>query len=183
MHNRSDRIFRKRKSVRQSVPWPAMTAALLVVVATPKPALAGVNVFFLASPGNGAQGLPQLASTVAWLLAVAAMIAVLVLRLVEPKGRASWSAPLVVRDLEISPGELSLGNSATVAVTAKNRGQHAGTFRVTLKVDGIKVAERDVTLASGMSERVEFSVPGTQSGPMAVNVGGLYGIIVVNKAP
>jgi len=168
-----------------------MTAVLLVVFATPKPAPAQATTFLGASVGNSALGVPLLASTmnqpllastVAWLIAVAAMVAVLVLRLLEPRAQPSWSAPFVVRDLEISPKELRPGNRATVSVTVNNRGQHAGTFKVILKVDGIAKAEQEVTLASGMTERVEFSVPVAQPGPIAVSIGGLFGVITVIPA-
>jgi len=171
----------------------AMAAFSLAVLAMPKPALAHGNTFHIAVfLGNATKVVPPLvltlnqpvlASTVAWLIAVAAMIAVLVLRVLERRANSSWSAAFVVKDLEISPRELRAGNKASVAVTVNNRGKHAGTFKVILRVDGITKAEREVTLASGTSGRVEFSVPAAEPGrPIAVNVGGLSGTITVMPA-
>ena len=126
--------------------------------------------------------VPPLASTIAWLMAVAAMIAVLVLRVMERRANSSWPATFVVRRLEISPKELRPGSQAVVGVTVNNRGQHAGSFKVNLKVDGVPKAEREVTLAGGTSDRVEFSVPATEPGSIAIDVGGLSGTITVKSA-
>ncbi len=78
-----------------------------------------------------------------------------------------------VRDLEISPRELRLGGKATVAATVANRGGHAGTFKVTLQIDGLTSSAKDVTLAGGTSDRVEFSVAATAAGSFPVKVAGL----------
>jgi len=120
---------------------------------------------------------------IAGITAVVAMITALILRIHERRaGPRSWAPAFTVEDLEISPKELPLGNMATVAVTVNNRGDHAGTFKVTLKIDGITKGMKDVTLARGTSDRVEFSIPVAAPGSFSVNVGDLSGTLTVVEA-
>lgn len=112
--------------------------------------------------------------------ALAALLVILMLR--RRRGTAQAGAAFTVKDLEISPRELRPGSKATVAVTVDNHGAHAGTFKITLKVDGITKGTKDVTIARGTSDRVEFTIPATTPGTFEVNVGNLAGTLVVNEA-
>ncbi len=112
--------------------------------------------------------------------ALAALLVIMVLR--RRRGTSAQAgAAFTIKDLEISPRELRPGAKATVAVTVDNHGAHAGTFKITLKVDGITKGTKDVTIARGTSDRVEFTIPATAPGTFAVNVGNLAGTLVVNE--
>ncbi len=113
--------------------------------------------------------------------ALAAVLVIMVLR--RRRGTAIQAgAAFTVKDLEISPRELRPGSKATIAVTVDNHGAHAGTFKITLKIDGITKGTKDVTIARGTSDRVEFTVPATAPGSFTVNVGDLAGTLNVSEA-
>ena len=57
-----------------------------------------------------------------------------------------------------------------------------GRINVVLKIDGAVNATRDVTLAAGASDRVEFPVRAAAAGSFAVNVGDLSGTLTVAQA-
>ena len=128
-------------------------------------------------------GWPILVAIIAGLIAMGAAGGVLFLRIRERKaGPRAAQALFTVKDLEISPRELRPGTKATVAVTVSNNGHHAGTFKVTLKIDGVTLGAKDITLARNMSDRVEFSIPATSPGAFAVNVANLSGTLTVLDA-
>jgi hypothetical protein len=121
-----------------------------------------------------------LVGLIAGIIGAAAMGSVLFLRIRERKASPRPEQPMfTVKDLEISPKELRIGNKGAIAVTVTNQGHHAGTYRVTLKIDGITRGTKDITLARNTSDRVEFSVPATAPGAFVVNVGDLTGTLTV----
>ena len=154
----------------------------------------GVNVGDLSGTMTVAQAAatPSQPSPVNWFLVaigasvigVVALVGVLVLLLLRRNPRIKpRPAVFTVRDLEISPRELRLGGKATVAATVANRGGHAGTFKVTLQIDGLTSSAKDVTLAGGTSDRVEFSVAATAAGSFPVKVAGLTSTLTILEAP
>jgi len=98
---------------------------------------------------------------------------------VAPERQATFT----VKELQVSPSELSLGHTATVGVTVTNNGGESGTFVVVLKIDGAVDSSKEVTLAGGASERVEFSVVGRLAGRLAVSVEGLSATLSVVEGP
>ncbi len=92
-------------------------------------------------------------------------------------------ATLGVSDLRISPNELSLGDKATVSVTVANNGGESGTFAVVLKVNGAVESTKEVTLAAGANERVDFSLTGKAAGLSVVSIEGLSATLTVAAAP
>ncbi len=112
--------------------------------------------------------------------ALAGALVIMILR--RRRSSVQAGAAFTIKDLEISPKELRPGSRATVAVTVANHGAHAGTFKITLKIDGITKGAKDVTVARGTSDRVEFTVPATEPGSFAVNVGDLAGTLTVVDA-
>ena len=88
-----------------------------------------------------------------------------------------------VRDLEISPRELRLEARPPSPRPWLTGGGHAGTFKVTLQIDGLTSSAKDVTLAGGTSDRVEFSVAATAAGSFPVNVAGLTSTLTILEAP
>ena len=120
---------------------------------------------------------------IAAVVAALALSAALVIQILQRRRGSKPGLPaFTVKDLEISPKELRAGSRATVAVTVANHGPHAGTFKITLKIDGITKGAKEVTVARGTSDRVEFTVPATEPGSFAVNVGDLAGTLTVVDA-
>jgi hypothetical protein len=159
-----------------------------------------ITVFFaplngaVVPPGAGRSSPPTVAAapppspndrTLVLVLAAAVVAALaltgaLVIQILQRrKGTNPRGPAFTIKDLEISPSELRAGNRATVAVTVDNHGAHAGTFKITLKIDGITKGAKDVTVARGSSDRVEFTVPATAPGSFEVNVGDLAGTLTV----
>jgi hypothetical protein len=76
----------------------------------------------------------------------------------------------VVADLSISPRETEKGNQVEISASVTNRGDVAGAFSATLKVDGKVDTVREIRLDGGESQRVIF--------PMVKMTPGVYGIDV-----
>jgi hypothetical protein len=147
-----------------------LSGTLVVADAAAAPASSPVNWFVVAIAAS--------------IIGVAALVGVLVLLLLRRNPNLKpRPAVFTLRDLEISPRELRPGGKATVAATVTNGGGHAGTFKVILKIDGLTNNAKDITLAGGTSDRVEFSVVGTAAGTFPVSVGGLTGTLSVVEAP
>ena len=85
--------------------------------------------------------------------------------------------------LTISPTEVDIGQSVTISVLVANTGELAGSYEVTLKIDGKVVATKEVTLAGGASQKVTFTTAKDEAGTYAVNVEGLSGSFTVKAPP
>jgi len=87
-------------------------------------------------------------------------------------------AEFMVTGLEVAPGEVSVGEEATVTVSVANLGGEEGTHAVVLDVGGV-VSERDIALEGGASAVVEFVVSGDAWGVVDLSVEGLSGELKV----
>ena len=67
-------------------------------------------------------------------------------------------------DLTISPTEVNSGESVTISATVANIGDVTGTYQVTLKIDGVAVQVKNVTLDEGTSLDVIFKADGRLTG-------------------
>ncbi|MBI2847864.1 MAG: Ig-like domain-containing protein, partial [Chloroflexi bacterium] len=92
-------------------------------------------------------------------------------------------AAFTIRDISISPNEVDLNQNVTISAVAANSGEVSGTYKVTLKVNGVSVATKDITLAGGTSETVTFTVSKDTAGTYTVDVNGLSGTFTVKAAP
>jgi len=92
-------------------------------------------------------------------------------------------AVFTTTDLAISPDEVDIGEEVTISVTVANTGDLADSYKVTLKIDEVGVATKDVTLAGGASQKVTFTTAKDVAGSYTVNVNGLSGTFVVRAAP
>jgi len=81
---------------------------------------------------------------------------------------------LSVSQLEVEPGE-----AVTITVLVANTGGESGSYTVVLKIDGVKEAEKSVTVAAGESQDVNFSVTREEAGSYTVAVNGLSGSFTV----
>jgi len=85
--------------------------------------------------------------------------------------------------LSISPGEVYTGETVTISVLIINNGDGAGSYGVTLKINGALEATKAVTLNAGASEEVTFSVAKDVAGKYSVEVDGLSGSFTVKEKP
>jgi len=100
-------------------------------------------------------------------------------------GTAMTPAPaaFTVSSLTISPSQVSVGEEVSISVTVTNTGDLAGTYTVTLKINGIVENTENVTLAGGATELVVFTVAGNKEGTYSVEVNGLAGTFTVITPP
>jgi hypothetical protein len=85
--------------------------------------------------------------------------------------------------LSISPGEVYTGETVTISVLIINSGDGAGSYGVTLKINGALEATKAVTLNAGASEEVTFSAAKDVAGRYSVEVDGLSGSFTVKERP
>ena len=85
--------------------------------------------------------------------------------------------------LFISPGEVNIGETVTISVLVTNTGNTAGSFEVTLKIDGVVETTKEVTLNAGASEEVTFATAKDVPDSYSVDVQGLSGSFTVREKP
>jgi len=88
-------------------------------------------------------------------------------------------ARFVVSDLVIAPKTVLPGEVVTIAAKVSNVGDLSGTYTLTLKIDGVVEATKDVTLVGGGFITVTFAVIKDVPGTYAVEVDGLTGTFEV----
>jgi hypothetical protein len=86
-----------------------------------------------------------------------------------------------VSDLDISPAEVVSGESTMVEADIENIGGSEGTYTVTLKIDGMDMKTKKVTLAAGAKKTVAFTVTKDTPGIYEVELEGLSGTLTVLK--
>ena len=85
--------------------------------------------------------------------------------------------------LFISLGEVNIGETVTISVLVTNTGNTAGSFEVTLKINGEVETTKEVTLNAGASEEVTFATAKDVPGSYSVDVQGLSGSFTVREKP
>ena len=96
----------------------------------------------------------------------------------------SGEAPAAVfsaSDLSISPSEVNIGETVTISVLVANSGNAAGDYEVTLKINDVAEATKDVTVAAGASEEVTFTTAKDVAGSYSVDFNGLSGSFTVKE--
>jgi len=81
-------------------------------------------------------------------------------------------AEFSVSNLKVSPREAKPGETVTISVDVTNVGETSGSYTVTLKLNGVTEATKEVTLDPGASTTVEFTVS-KDAGTYYVEVDGL----------
>ena len=92
------------------------------------------------------------------------------------------AAAFVASELSITPAEVDIGEEVSITTLVTNTGDLAGSYEVTLRIDDIVAATKEVTLDAGASEEVTFAIAKNVAGSYAVTVDGLSGTFVV-KTP
>lgn len=91
-------------------------------------------------------------------------------------------AIFISSDLSISPTEVNIGEEVTITVLVTNTGTASGSYKVTLKIDGV-VEATEVTLDAGASEEVTFAIYPLMAATYPVDVNGLIGSFTVKEKP
>ena len=86
-------------------------------------------------------------------------------------------------NLSISPREVDIGETVTISVLVTNTGDGSGSYKVTLKINGVVDAAKEVTLKAGASETVIFTTSRDAADSYSVDVDGLTGSFTVRAAP
>ena len=90
-------------------------------------------------------------------------------------------ATFTTGNLVIIPAEVGIGETVAVSVLVANAGDVEGTYQATLKIDGVVVDTKEITLAGGASQAVTFTVSKDVAGTYAVRVNNLAGTLVVKE--
>jgi len=86
-------------------------------------------------------------------------------------------------NLSISPSEVNIGETVTISTLITNAGNAAGSYEVTLKINGVVEATKEVTLGPGTSQEVTFTTARDVAGSYTVDVNGLSGSFTVKEKP
>jgi len=86
---------------------------------------------------------------------------------------APTPAAFSLSNLTVQPAEVQPGEAVTITVAVANTGGTEGSYTVVLNLNGTKETEKSVTVASGASEVVTFSVSKEVVGSYSVTVDGL----------
>jgi VCBS repeat-containing protein len=92
-------------------------------------------------------------------------------------------AAFTVGSLVISPTEVDIGETINVSLLVANTGGMAGSYEVTLKIDGVVEATQYVTVGAGESETVTFTTSRDVAGSYSVDINGLSGSFTVKENP
>jgi hypothetical protein len=89
-------------------------------------------------------------------------------------------AQFTVSDLIISPPEAEVGEEVIVTVSVKNVGEAEGIYAGTLKIDGMEVERKDVTVAGGSTQTLTFTVVREVGPSCNIEIDELTGTLVIN---
>lgn len=92
-------------------------------------------------------------------------------------------AAFSVSNLSINPLEVQPKEAVAITLSVANTGGTEGSYNVVLKINGVKEAEKSITLAAGSSQNVSFSVTKEEAGSYSVDINGLSGSFTVAAAP
>ncbi len=82
-------------------------------------------------------------------------------------------ADISVSNISLSPGQVNIGETATLTATVTNSGDLQGTYDAILKIDGVATQTRQVEIDGGDSKTISFSIRLDSAGSHTVSVGNL----------
>jgi hypothetical protein len=85
------------------------------------------------------------------------------------------TANFKVSNLTISPSQAQLNQEVNISLNVANTSETTGVYSLELKVNGISRSTKQVTIAGGASQTVNFTVTGAVVGKHAVEIAGLSG--------
>jgi hypothetical protein len=92
---------------------------------------------------------------------------------------AKTGAKFEVSDLNINPAHIQTAQQVTISINVTNTGGTSGDYTVELKIDGVVESTKQITLAAGASQIVNFTVAKDAIGKYQIDIAGLKGELVV----
>ena len=89
-------------------------------------------------------------------------------------------AVFTTSELSITPAEVYTGEEVTIGILVTNIGNLAGSYKVGLRIDGVLLTFKPVTLEAGASEVANFTIAKGVAGTYAVTIDGLSDTFVVS---
>lgn len=86
-----------------------------------------------------------------------------------------------ISDLQINPIEVKVGEIVNISVKVTNIGEVEGVYMVSLRISGVEVENKTVTLSGGKSTIITFQIIKNEVGTFDVEVDGLMGKFRVNE--
>jgi hypothetical protein len=102
-----------------------------------------------------------------WLLPAISILA-LVLAATIP---VSAAANFEIENPEINPKSANVGDNITISCLVKNTGDESGTYALELKINDTVTETREVTLAAGDNQTVNFEITADSPGDYLVTLG------------
>jgi len=99
-----------------------------------------------------------------------------------PTASSSTPAAFQVSNLRIEPSEIKAGEKATVSAEVKNTGGSEGSYTAELKVNGMTEGSQNLTIPSGASSGITFTVSKDTPGVYQVGLDNLTGQFTVIEA-
>jgi hypothetical protein len=93
------------------------------------------------------------------------------------------AAAFVSSKLSISPSEVYIGEIVTISVVITNTGDGAGSYGVSLKINGKVEATKEITLNAGAGGEVAFTAAKDVAGIYSVEIDGLSSSFTVKEKP
>jgi hypothetical protein len=91
-------------------------------------------------------------------------------------------AKFEVSNLTVSPSQVQLNQEVAISVNVGNIGGKTSDYTLELKIDGVAKSSRQITVAAGNSQLVNFTVTGDTTGRHQVEISGLVGEFEVTAA-
>jgi hypothetical protein len=92
-------------------------------------------------------------------------------------------AAFQVSSLGISPHAVYTGETVDITALVTNTGGQAGSYQVTLKINGVAEVTQEVILGAGSSEQVSFTTTRGIAGTYSVELNGATGTFEVRPKP
>ncbi|MBA7631740.1 hypothetical protein ES703_39275 [subsurface metagenome] len=83
--------------------------------------------------------------------------------------------------LRLSPVEVNIGDEVTISLFVVNTGGKSGSYKITLKINGVAEATEEVKVSAGFSKEVTFTISKDIAGTYSVDVNGLTGSFTVKE--
>jgi len=92
---------------------------------------------------------------------------------------ACGKAEFLVSTFEVTPGKVAIGEPVRVKVDVTNISESGGTYNAILRIDGVAVETKAVTLSPGDTETVTFFLVRSEAGSFEVSVDDLSSTLTV----
>ena len=83
----------------------------------------------------------------------------------------------------MEPNKIHIGETAHISALVSNQGDLAGKYTASLQRDNQVIETRDIDLAGGASDLVDFNLTANTAGLLAVDINGLSGQLEVADRP